>query len=62
MEGKVKFFNENKGYGFIKEDTSDKDIFFHSSGLIEQVRKDDMVQFTIEDGKKGKKAVNIKKV
>lgn len=63
MEGKIKFFLENKGYGFVLDGTDpSKDYFFHVSGLLDKVEKDDKVQFDIEEGKRGLKAVNIKKI
>ena len=60
MKGKVKFFNEQKGFGFITGD--DKEYFVHSSGLNENVRisEDDSVEFDVEDGDRGPKAVNVK--
>ncbi|WP_266367070.1 cold-shock protein [Tellurirhabdus rosea] len=57
--GKVKFFNESKGYGFIKPDDSSEDIFVHVSGLIDQVRENDSVKFEVEKGRKGLNAVNV---
>ncbi|MCG9972390.1 cold-shock protein [Christiangramia crocea] len=59
QEGKVKFFNNSKGFGFIKADDSNEDIFVHSSGLIDEIREDDRVQFEVEQGKKGLNAVNV---
>jgi CspA family cold shock protein len=59
-KGKVKFFNESKGYGFIKEEGSGKDYFVHSSGLIDTIKEDDEVTFDLEMGKKGMNAVNVK--
>lgn len=61
-EGTVKFFNETKGFGFIVPAESGEDIFVHSSGLIDQVRENDKVQFDVERGKKGLNAVNVKVV
>jgi len=58
--GKVKFFNESKGYGFIKEDDSGQEYFVHSSGLIDQVNDDDEVTFELTEGKKGMNAINVK--
>lgn len=58
--GKVKFFNESKGFGFIKDDESDKEYFVHVSGLIDEVREGDEVTFDLEEGRKGLNAANVK--
>ncbi len=58
--GKVKFYNESKGFGFIVDDGSNKDIFVHASGLIDEIREGDEVQFELKEGKKGMNAVNVK--
>ena len=58
--GTVKFFNETKGYGFIKEDGSDSEYFVHISGLIDEIRKEDQVEFELKEGKKGMNAINVK--
>jgi cold shock protein len=58
--GIVKFFNESKGFGFIKEAESEKDYFVHSSGLKERIKENDEVTFDLEQGKKGLNAVNVK--
>ena len=60
--GTVKFFNESKGFGFIKEDDSNKEHFVHVSGLIDEINEDDQVEFELEEGKKGLNAVNVKVV
>jgi CspA family cold shock protein len=60
MEGTVKFFNEDKGFGFIKPSNSGQDIFVHSSGLIDTIQENDKVEYTEERGKKGMNAVNVK--
>jgi CspA family cold shock protein len=60
--GTVKFFNESKGYGFIKDNESGKEIFVHVSGLIDKIDKEDQVEYEEEDGKKGLNAINVKKV
>ena len=59
--GKVKFFNETKGFGFIKFDDSDQEIFVHATGLIDQIREDDNVAFEVAEGRKGLNAINVKK-
>jgi len=60
--GIVKFFNETKGFGFIKVDDSGQEIFVHATGLIDQVREDDKVSFDVTEGRKGLNAINVKKV
>ena len=59
IKGKVKFFNETKGFGFIKEEESNTEHFVHASGLIDEIREDDTVEFELEQGKKGLNAVNV---
>ncbi len=59
-KGTVKFFNDSKGYGFITEEGSNKDHFVHISGLIDEVREGDEVEFDLKEGKKGLNAVNVK--
>ena len=61
-EGTVKFFNQAKGFGFIKPEDSNEDVFVHQSGLIDQIREDDRVQFETEMGKKGINAINVELV
>ena len=58
--GTVKFFNENKGYGFIKVDESEEEIFVHATGLVDEIQKDDKVSFEVKEGKKGLNAINVK--
>ncbi|MDF2451391.1 MAG: cold shock domain-containing protein [Bacteroidota bacterium] len=58
--GTVKFFNETKGFGFIKEDESGKEYFVHVTGLSDKIRENDNVTFDIQEGKKGLNAVNVK--
>lgn len=62
QKGTIKFFNESKGFGFIKPEAPGNDIFVHSSGLIDQVRQNDQVTFEVEKGKKGLNAVKVQVV
>jgi CspA family cold shock protein len=62
MQGTVKFFNESKGFGFIKPSDSSEDIFVHSSGLSDEIRENDSVEYDDERGRKGMNAVNVKVV
>ena len=57
--GTVKFFNETKGFGFIKSNESEEEFFVHVSGLKEEIRKNDEVVFEVQEGKKGLSAVNV---
>jgi CspA family cold shock protein len=59
-KGTVKFFNNSKGYGFIKDEESDKEYFVHATGLIDEVKENDEVTFDLAEGKKGLNAVNVK--
>lgn len=59
QEGTVKFFNNSKGFGFIKSDETGEEIFVHNSGLIDDIREDDKVQYRTEQGKKGLNAINV---
>ncbi len=61
-EGTVKFFNESKGFGFIKDTKDDKEYFVHASGLIDEIREGDRVKFDLKEGKKGLNAVNVKRL
>ena len=59
-KGTVKFFNESKGYGFIKDEESNEEYFVHANGLIDEIRQDDEVTFDLEEGRKGVNAVNVR--
>ncbi|WP_075344439.1 cold-shock protein [Tenacibaculum agarivorans] len=60
ITGTVKFFNDSKGFGFITEEESNKEHFVHISGLIDEVREGDTVEFELKEGKKGLNAVNVR--
>jgi CspA family cold shock protein len=61
--GVVKFFNESKGFGFIVDDETKKDIFVHITGLNGQtIRENDQVSYEIVDGKKGLNAENVQRM
>lgn len=58
--GTVKFFNNSKGFGFIKDNDSNEEIFVHISGLVDEIREDDEVTFETTQGKKGLNAINVR--
>ncbi|MDG1803799.1 cold-shock protein [Flavicella sp.] len=58
--GTVKFFNESKGFGFITDTDSNEEFFVHISGLIDEVREGDSVEFDLKEGRKGMNAVDVK--
>ncbi len=59
-KGTVKFFNDTKGFGFINEEGVDKEHFVHVTGLIDEIREGDQVEFDLEQGRKGLNAVNVR--
>ncbi|MCL5244574.1 cold-shock protein [Cellulophaga sp. 20_2_10] len=59
-KGTVKFFNDEKGFGFITEEGSGNDIFVHISGLVDEIREGDEVEYEITEGKKGLNAANVR--
>ena len=59
-KGTVKFFNDSKGFGFITEEGSNKEHFVHVSGLVDEIRENDEVEFDLQDGRKGLNAVNLR--
>ena len=61
-KGRVELFNDSKGYGFIKEHETNESYFVHVSGLVEEIRENDVVTFELEKGLKGMNAVRVKKV
>ena len=58
--GTVKFFNDTKGFGFIKEANSDQEYFVHVSGLVQDIKENDEVTFDLQEGRKGLNAINVK--
>lgn len=59
VTGKVKFFNDEKGFGFITQDGTNTEVFVHKTGTRENLYENDQVQFTIEQGQKGPIATNV---
>lgn len=59
-KGTVKFFNTEKGFGFIKDANSGNEYFVHSTGLTTKVNEGDVVEFELKEGKKGLNAVNVR--
>ena len=59
-KGTVKFYNDLKGFWFIKDDDSSKEYYVNSSGLKENIQENDKVSFDLEEGKKGLNAVNVR--
>lgn len=61
MEGTVKFFNVSKGYGFITNEETGKDIFVHVTALNgESLNEGDRVEYVEEEGKKGMNAAQVR--
>ena len=61
-KGKIKFFNSAKGFGFIVDDETGREVFVHSSGLKNNVQEGDRVSFDIADGHKGPNAINVTRI
>ena len=60
--GRVEFFNDSKGYGFIKDTENQEKYFVHINGCLDEIRESDKVTFELERGMKGMNAVRVKKV
>ena len=60
-KGKVEFFNDSKGFGFIKETDTQEKYFVHVSELIDNIQEGDSVEFEVERGPKGMNAVRVKR-
>jgi len=61
-KGRIDFFNDEKGYGFIKESGTQEKYFVHVKGMVDDAREGEMVSFELEEGLKGLNAVNVKKI
>ncbi len=61
-KGKVAFFNDSKGYGFINDEETQERYFVHVNGLLDDVKENDKVSFELERGQKGMNAVRVKKI
>jgi cold shock CspA family protein len=61
-KGVVSFFNDSKGYGFIKDLETQNSVFVHINGLIDSIKENNMVTYEVEMGQKGPNAVNVKLV
>ena len=59
--GVLTFFNESKGYGFIRDLQTEESIFVHINALTEPLKENNMVTFETEQGQKGLSAINVKK-
>ncbi|MGV3539480.1 MAG: cold-shock protein [Rufibacter sp.] len=59
-QGTVKFFNDEKGFGFIKDQNTNQEYFVHVSGLVDEIRENDEVVYELVEGRKGLNATNVK--
>nr|NQU92852.1 cold shock domain-containing protein [Bacteroidota bacterium] len=58
--GIVSFFNDSKGYGFIKDSETKEGVFVHANNLLEDIKEGNVVSFEVERGHKGLAAINVK--
>lgn len=62
MQGKIKFYNGKNGYGFIINNETGKEIFFHATNCSieeDELQPDTLVEYTVAPGKRGEKAINV---
>ena len=59
-KGRVEFYNDEKGYGFVKDLDTQEKYFMHVHGMLDEAREGDIVTFDLEQGMKGLNAVNVK--
>jgi CspA family cold shock protein len=66
MQGKVKWFNAEKGFGFILNEETGKDIFVHYSAIVadgyKQLAEGDVVTYDLKQTERGEQATNVKKI
>lgn len=60
QQGTVKFFNETKGFGFITPNDGGQDLFVHMTGLVDNIRENDQVTYTVEQGRNGLNATQVR--
>jgi cold shock protein len=61
-KGTVKFFNSEKGFGFIVPEDGSEELFVHHTGLIDDINEDDQVEYEVGEGRKGPNAIDVKVV
>ena len=59
-KGILTFFNDSKGYGFIKDSETKESVFVHVNNLLEEIKENNVVSFEVEKGKKGPVAVRVR--
>ena len=59
-QGTVKWFNDQKGFGFITPEDGSRDVFVHLNGLIDKINEGDKVSYDVEETQKGLNAINVK--